>query len=49
MSNKPATASGTTSWSLRARLKPGKNQIKLRSVDDLGLSSAIVTVTVTKR
>lgn len=49
VNNKPATASGTTSWSLRARLKPGKNQIKLRSVDDLGLSSAIVTVTVTKR
>lgn len=49
VNNKPATATGTTSWSLRARLKAGRNQIKLRSVDDLGLSSAIVTVTVTRR
>jgi sugar lactone lactonase YvrE len=49
VNNKPATATGTTSWSLRSRLKSGRNQIKLRSVDDLGLSSAIVTVTVTRR
>jgi sugar lactone lactonase YvrE len=49
LNNKPATATGTTSWSLRSRLKSGRNQIKLRSVDDLGLSSATVTVTVTRR
>jgi sugar lactone lactonase YvrE len=49
LNNKPAPATGTTRWSLRARLKTGKNQIKLRSLDDLGLSSATVTVTVTKR
>lgn len=41
--------SSTTSWSLRARLKPGKNTIKLRAIDNLGLSSGFSTVTVTRR
>jgi sugar lactone lactonase YvrE len=49
VNNKPVNASGTTSWSLRARLKPGKNTIKLRSVDNLGLFSGFTTVTVTRR
>jgi hypothetical protein len=49
VNNKPVNASGTTSWSLRARLKPGINTIKLRSTDDLGLSSGFTTVTVTRR
>ena len=43
------TSFTTTSWSLRARLKPGINTIKLRSTDDLGLSSGFTTVTVTRR
>jgi hypothetical protein len=49
VNNNPVNAVGTTSWSLRARLKPGKNTIKLRSIDDLGLSSGFTTVTVTRR
>lgn len=50
VNNKPAAVSGTTGWSLRARLKPGRNLITLRSEDNLGLlSSGVVTVTVTRK
>lgn len=49
VNNKPVNAAGTTSWSLRARLKSRRNRIKLRCLDDLGLSSTFLTATVTKR
>jgi streptogramin lyase len=49
VNNKAGAVSGTTAWSLRARLKPGRNLITLRSIDNLGLSSGLVTVTVTRR
>jgi hypothetical protein len=49
VNNRPVGVVGTTSWSLRARLKPGKNTINVRSVDNLDLSSGFTTVTVTRR
>lgn len=42
-------ASGTTSWRLTARLKPGKNTIEIVMVDSVGNTSAARKVMVTRR
>ncbi|MCB1202954.1 MAG: hypothetical protein KDN18_01750 [Verrucomicrobiae bacterium] len=45
LNNTSVCASGTTSWSVNAALKTGRNTIKVQSVDNLGLRSSFVTVT----
>jgi len=43
------TAAGTTSWSFKAKLKPGKNKIEIVAVDALGNVSAAKRVKVTRQ
>lgn len=42
-------AAGTTSWSLKAKLKPGKNTIEIITVDSLGNISPAKRVKVTRQ
>lgn len=49
LNNKTIRVTGTTSWSVNAALKPGRNTIRVQSIDNLGLASGLVTATVTRR
>jgi sugar lactone lactonase YvrE len=49
LNKKAVKANGTTGWKLTVRPKPGRNQVKIQSVDDYGGSSGTVRVSITRK